>query len=214
MFRFVFYTADVFEHAVESVLSLAREWGLAASIDVAERIVRFLCELLRWNERLNVTGARSLGELCGDHLPDSFAISRLCPEGADLVDVGSGGGLPGLPFSMLRPDCRVTLVEPRAKRVAFLRAALREFGSSSVSVLRARAEELVMPRYSVAVSRATFKAESWVEMASGLLAPEGLAVVLSTCRPSVWNVRAKLVGAFEYRTASGAPRWSGSYCFT
>ena len=106
---------------------------------------------------------------------------------------------------MLRPDCRVTLVEPRAKRVAFLRAALREFGSSTVSVLRARAEELEMRRYSVAVSRATFKAESWVEMASGLLAPEGLAVVLSTCRPSVWNVRAKLVGAFEYRTESGAP---------
>lgn len=204
----------MFDDALECVFSLGREWRVCLSEDVAQRILGFMNMLLKWNARLNLTGAKDLSQLCGEHLPDSFALSRLCPESADVVDVGAGGGLPSFPFSIIRADCRITLVEPRAKRVAFLHTATREWGSECVSVQRARAEELVRPCFSVAASRATFRPEVWLGIACRLLARGGRAIVFSTTRPEIVLPSARLVDAVEYRTAVGAPRWSGSYCFT
>src|SRR4029079_16814605 len=84
--------------------------------------------LLTWNARINLTGAGTRDELLGEHFPDALAMASLVPPGARLVDVGSGGGLPAVPLSVLRPDLGLTLVEPRAKRVAFLRTAVRTLG--------------------------------------------------------------------------------------
>jgi 16S rRNA (guanine527-N7)-methyltransferase len=198
----------------ECVVSLGREWHLSVDKESADRVSRFMSLLLRWNERLNLTGARGLGDLCGEHLVDSFVLSRLCPPSSVVVDVGSGGGLPALPFAILRPDCRVTLVEPRAKRVAFLHSAVRECGLDSVVVLRSRAEDLDAACCSVAASRATFKPETWLAMAGRLLVEEGRAVVFSVAPAEVSRGLARVVDSIKYRTAAGAPRWSGSYCFT
>src|SRR5436853_71284 len=98
------------------------------------RLHRFYELLLVWNRQINLTGARSLDELLSEHLPDSFALSRLVPQSASVADVGSGGGLPAIPFALLRPDASLTLFETRAKRVAFLRTAIRELGVGSARI--------------------------------------------------------------------------------
>jgi 16S rRNA (guanine527-N7)-methyltransferase len=199
---------------VSAVLDLAQQWGVSLAESTAEHVGRFLAELLVWNERLNLTGARNIGELLGEHLPDSFALGKLCPQGASVVDVGSGGGLPAIPFAILRPDCQVTMVESRAKRVAFLRAASRLCDCTSLKVLRSRVEDVSTSRFSVAASRATFKPAAWLELAPRLLDAGGRAVVFaSSCVVSAPST-ARLVDAVAYRTAAGVPRWSGSYCFT
>lgn len=199
---------------LERAVALGREWGISVDEEAAKGLFRFMTLLLQWNQRLNLTGAPDLRELCGEHLVDSYALSRLCPPASDLVDVGSGGGLPALPFAILRPDCRVTLVESRAKRVAFLRNAVRECGLGSVAVLRTRVEDLAPARFSVAASRATFKAETWLAVAARLLVADGRAIVFSVARADVIESKVKLVDSIGYCTAAGAPRWSGSYCFT
>src|SRR6185295_9811748 len=107
---------------------------------------------------INLTGARTLDELAADHLPDAFALAEAVPPGAALVDVGSGGGLPALPFAVLRPDVRLTLVEPRAKRVAFLRTAVRELGLAG-ELVAGHAADLPAGAFDVAASRATFPPE-------------------------------------------------------
>jgi 16S rRNA (guanine527-N7)-methyltransferase len=201
------------QEAVSGVLTLAREWAFPASSEAAERLGVFMRQLLKWNERVNLTGARELRELLGDHIPDSFALAKLCPEGANVVDIGSGGGLPAIPFAILRPDCRVTLVEPRAKRIAFLNAAGRACDCRNVEVLRARVEEMPDSGYSVATSRATFSPEVWLGLAPRLLAPGGMAVVFATSRVGSGPPSAKLLESIEYRTAGGTPRWSGCFCF-
>jgi 16S rRNA (guanine527-N7)-methyltransferase len=199
---------------VSAVRSLAQEWGISVSVVAAGQIGRFFDELLVWNERLNLTGARGLSELLGEQLPDSFALSNLCPEGASVVDVGSGGGLPAIPFAILRPDCRVTLVEARAKRVAFLHTATRVCECNSVAVVRTRVEDLETSGFSVASSRATFKPEAWLELAPRLLRTGGRAVVFAARSVGDIPTTAQLVAEVEYKTVDGAPRWSGSYCFT
>jgi 16S rRNA (guanine527-N7)-methyltransferase len=202
------------DDGVTSVLVLAEQWEVPLTREGALCLVAYLSELLKWNARVNLTGARALAELVGDHLPDSFALARLCPRDANLVDIGSGGGLPAIPFAMLRPDCRVTLVEPRAKRIAFLNAAARGCSSGSLTVVRARMEELADSGYQVAISRATFDPQEWLVMARRLLSVGGTAVVFAANPVEALSPGARLAKAVTYSTLGGAPRWCASFCFT
>jgi 16S rRNA (guanine527-N7)-methyltransferase len=170
--------------------------------------------LLEWNQRVNLTGARSIRELLGEHLPDSFALCRLVPEGSDVVDVGSGGGLPAIPFSILRHDCRITLLEPRAKRVAFLKTAARECGCANIKVVRGRLEDVTSSRFDVATSRATFPPNRWLELAPSVLAPEGRFVVLANLADRPSSMKVRLIDSVEYRTTNNTMRWAGCYCST
>jgi 16S rRNA (guanine(527)-N(7))-methyltransferase GidB len=196
------------------ILKLARAWSFVVPEEIADRIALYTQRLLEWNQRVNLTGARTVNDLLGEHLPDSFALARLVPETSDIVDIGSGGGLPAVPLALLRPDCRITLVEPRAKRVAFLNMVTRVCGCAHVKVVRARLEDLQGSRFSIATSRATFPPEEWLELAPMLLDRGGRAIVLSTgqVRPEI--AKPRLVDSIEYRTAGGAPRCAGCYCFT
>lgn len=86
-------------------------------------------------------GPREVDRLWERHLLNSVAFADLIPEGSDVVDVGSGAGLPGIPLALLRPDLRVTLLEPLLRRVTFLTQAVDSLGiSDRVGVERGRAE--------------------------------------------------------------------------
>lgn len=142
----------------------------------AAGILKFCRLVMTWNQHINLTGAGSVQELLASHIPDSFALSALVPGGVSLVDVGSGGGLPALPFAVLRPDVALTLVEPRAKRAAFLRTATRELGLAA-EVRGCRAEDLPGGGFDVASSRATFPPRRWLEEGRRLVLPGGRVVL-------------------------------------
>lgn len=155
---------------------VAGAFGRSLSGDERSGLERFFELLLTWNARINLTGASSFAQLAQDHLPDALALCQVVPSSSSVVDVGTGGGLPALPFLILRPDVRLTLVEPRAKRAAFLRAALRELGREA-RVEPTRAEALVEPAFDVATSRATFPPEEWVRVGARLVRPGGRVVL-------------------------------------
>jgi 16S rRNA (guanine527-N7)-methyltransferase len=188
--------------------TLAQQLGLGVSADHARSLDAFWSLLLTWNARINLTGAGTREELIGEHLPDSLAMASLVPQGVRVLDVGSGGGLPALPFAVLRPDAAVTLVEPRAKRVAFLRTAVRELGLS-VTVLPDRIEGVTVPEMDVATSRATFPPREWLERAR-VLAPR--ALVFASRRAEVGEGPGQVVEAeLQYETASRHRRWLGLF---
>jgi 16S rRNA (guanine527-N7)-methyltransferase len=97
------------------------------------------------------------------------------------VDVGSGGGLPALPLAVLCPALAIRLVEPIAKKGAFLRTAVRELSlGARVAVSVQRAETLAPTTFDVALSRATLPPLAWVELAGQLVSPGGRAFVLAS----------------------------------
>ncbi len=108
------------------------------------RLTRYLDTLAVWSPRVNLTGARTPLErvrlLIGGVLP---ALPLVAP--GTLLDVGSGNGSPGLVLALLREDVEATLLEPRQKRWAFLREAVRATGARSVQVLRSRHDEYEGP---------------------------------------------------------------------
>lgn len=87
-----------------------------------------------------VVGPRELPRLWDRHVLNSAAIGEVLPAGATVVDVGSGAGLPGVPLALARPDLVITLLEPMARRVAWLERVVDELGLA-VTVVRGRAEE-------------------------------------------------------------------------
>jgi 16S rRNA (guanine527-N7)-methyltransferase len=208
------YSGAMLDELRSGVLDVAGGWSCPLTKEAVDRVLLYFRRLLEWNVRVNLTGARSMTDLIGDHLSDSFAISRFAPPNSDVLDVGSGGGLPVIPFSIIRPDCMVTLLEPRAKRVAFLNTAVRECGCSKATVVRSRIEDFGASRFSVATSRATFRPEEWFEKASCVLAPGGRVVLLSTETVYPGGGDKQLIDCAEYRTTSGATRWAGCFCST
>jgi 16S rRNA (guanine527-N7)-methyltransferase len=96
--------------------------------------------LSRWNRVLNLTSIRDLAEVVARHYCESLLLgAQLPPEPVSVLDVGSGGGFPGIPIAVLRPDCSLTLAESHHRKAVFLREATREY--PNVRVAARRAEE-------------------------------------------------------------------------
>jgi len=195
----------------QEVLGLARAWGVSADVSAGARIALFISHLLEWNQKVNLTGAESASEVLGEHLVDSLVLCRFCPQGSKVVDVGSGGGLPAIPFAILRPDCHLTLTEPRAKRAAFLRMAVRVCGCKQAVVHADRVDTLPSATFSVATSRATFSPSDWLRIGTRLATQDGIVVVLGTGPLTEMPSGFRLCDFVEYSTSRGAVRWSGAY---
>jgi 16S rRNA (guanine527-N7)-methyltransferase len=131
---------------------------------VLTQAVGWATRVLEWNQRIDLTAARSHDELVDLLMADAAAIAHVAGDRlrGDWVDVGSGAGGPGLGLALLSPDISITLVEPKAKRVAFLRSVVGELSCPNVRVQRARSDELAAGGFDCAVSRATFAPAQWL----------------------------------------------------
>lgn len=153
----------------------------AALTDTARAGLATWLELLRtWNARIDLTAAKTDAELCDVMLVDALVLAERIPPGARVIDVGSGAGAPGLALAIARPDLRVTLVEPLAKRVAFLRTVLGTLRRADVRLERAKGEDFTAhgEPWDVAMARATLAPPAWLELGSRLVSSGGSVWVL------------------------------------
>ena len=114
--------------------------GIALSADQSARLRRHLALLAKWNRRLNLTSVKGMDDMVVRHLLDSLAIARFV-RGHSLLDIGSGGGFPGMPLAVINPQLEVTLLDSRGKRIEFLRYACAALDLGGVSVVRGRVED-------------------------------------------------------------------------
>lgn len=189
--------------------------GLGVRLDAAARaaLITWLERLEEWNARIDLTAARSREELVDLMLADALVLAPTLVAGARLVDVGTGAGAPGLAIALLRPDVRVTLVEPLGKRAAFLRTALGAVGRSDVTIERAHGEALAGRRaWDIAVSRATLGPGAWLDLAVTLAAPGGDVWVLLAKDAAPGSARATRAEEREYTwPLTGAARRAARY---
>lgn len=125
--------------------------ALGVTLDDAARakIAGYLARLLAMNERMNLTAITEPAEAWSRHALDALSlVPLLAPygRGASLVDVGSGGGVPGIPVAIARPDLKVTLVEATQKKAAFLTQVAAALGLTNVTVRPLRAEQVIQGR--------------------------------------------------------------------
>jgi len=168
---------------------LARLGGPAAALDdgTRERLVRFVRLLEKWNRVHNLTAVREAHEMIGRHLLDSLALLPWLPapegeapgtdDAVDLLDIGSGGGLPVIPLAIARPALACLSVEAAGKKVRFQRQAVLELGLPGVEARHARIED-VRTRALVVVSRAFAAPADFLERAAPRCATGGVVLVM------------------------------------
>lgn len=167
-------------------LALAARESLGVTLNGAQesQLIRHLEMLGRWNAKLNLVGPGSPGSWYVRHTLDSLAPAQWLPAtaGSIVVDVGSGAGFPGIPLSVLRPDLRVILLEPRGSRAAFLQNVVASLGLKNASVMVGRAEDRAVSGELI-VGRAVAPPEKWAALAGGLLTPGGRFVLFHQGEP-------------------------------
>jgi 16S rRNA (guanine527-N7)-methyltransferase len=152
--------AEGFDSRIARVLDC---FEFRAPPQVARQLALYCDLAVAWNQRVDLTAARSADELVDLLLADAVAIASALPGAAAerWVDVGSGVGAPGIPLALLLP-VQMTLVEPREKRVAFLRTAVGSLARADIAVSRMRSDRLAKASCDVAVSRATLPPAEWL----------------------------------------------------
>jgi len=143
--------------------------------------------LAHWNKRIDLTAARSDDELFDLMLADATLLASHVDEGQRVVDVGTGAGAPGLALALLRPDLKITLVEPLTKRISFLRTVIGTLGRTDIVLIKDRVESFVKTNanaFDVALSRATLAPASWIPIALEL-APTAWALLARDEPPEI-----------------------------
>ena len=156
----------------------AAQLGLALDDEQLRRLAAYAGLLSRWNAVHNLTAIRAGEDMLTHHLLDSLALvppfARITGGGAvRVLDVGSGGGLPGLVLAIAAPQARLTLVDAVQKKCAFLTQVRLELRLDNVEVVHARVEALHGPQFDVIVSRALATLAQFVAWTRHLLKPEG-----------------------------------------
>jgi len=169
------------ERKREEFYTHVRAWAERFGLSLPEVLYRKLGEhyelLLRWNERINLTRIIEPEEAARFHYVESLYVGEfLLPSVRRIADVGSGGGFPGIPLAMARPDVEVVLIEKDRKRAVFLLEVVRRLGLENVEVVRERFEAYDRRDFDALLCRAL---EHMVERVPELLAfAEGCRQVL------------------------------------
>lgn len=172
------------------------ELDLPLPADVRERLLAYVGLLDKWNHTYNLTAVREPAAMVTQHLLDSMAILPHLP-GGSMADIGSGGGVPGIPIAITQPQRAVTLVESNQKKAAFLRQVAIELALDNAEVVEGRVESLAGRTFDVLISRALSELPEFAQMAGHLLAPGGSIVTMKGLYPheelaslkQPWSVR-------------------------
>lgn len=174
--------------------------GLSLDGSAVERLLLYCGELQKWNRKINLIARETTAaEVVEKHFLDSLALLPLLNKygggpGASLLDVGSGAGFPGLVLAAAMPELRVTLLEPRQKRTAFLRHIARTLGLTNVLVREERIElgQPLPEPFNFITSRAVAAPEVFLPLIEAAAGPETVVILML---------------AAEYRQSWDAGRW-------
>lgn len=148
------------------------------------QLLDYLALLVKWNAVYNLTAVRDPMEMVTLHLLDSLAAVPAFVASHNVLDVGAGGGLPGLVLAIVRPDLRVSMIDTVHKKTAFLTQVKAELGLSNVTVYTARVEQLqVQEKFDTITSRAFAELADFVNWSGHLLADGGRFIALKGVKP-------------------------------
>jgi len=147
--------------------------GLTLPDGAEAKLLAYLALLDKWNRVYNLTAVRDAERMVSHHLLDSLGAVPFF-QGETVLDVGSGGGLPGIPLAIARPELQVTLIDSIAKKTAFLLQAKAELGLKNLNVVTGRVEDFRPESgFDVVTSRAFSDLREFVTLTRHLLKPSG-----------------------------------------
>jgi 16S rRNA (guanine527-N7)-methyltransferase len=180
----------------------AQALGLRLTDAQCDALLAYQALLIKWNKVYNLTAVRKPADMLTHHLLDSLAVlpplsARLAGQGAQrLLDVGSGGGLPGVVLAIMLPELEVTCVDTVGKKASFIRQVAGELKLRNLSAAHARVEDLRLKPFDVIASRAFASLADFTRLTQHLLADGGVWMAMKgkdpttevAALPAEWDV--------------------------
>jgi 16S rRNA (guanine527-N7)-methyltransferase len=160
----------------------AKEMGMCLERPQIVQFAIYAKELMAWNRFANLTAITDPVEIAVKQFLDTLPLSHLLPSGSRVLDIGSGGGFPGIPLKIMRPGVEVTLIDASRKKVSFQKHIIRTLALKDIEARHMRAEELkreLQPetrQYDVIVSKAVSRLDRFLDQAIPLLRRPGLMI--------------------------------------
>lgn len=136
-------------------------------------LLEYIALLKKWNSTYNLTALRDESKMLSYHLLDSLTLLPYVADAKTLMDVGSGGGMPGIPTAICRPDLQITLLDSNTKKTTFLQQAVIELGLKNVTVASGRVEAMHDKKVDVVTSRAFAELHDFIALTKHLLNENG-----------------------------------------
>jgi 16S rRNA (guanine527-N7)-methyltransferase len=183
-----------------------QEMGLDVSAQQQEQLMDYLSLMFKWNSVYNLTSLRDPVQMVTHHLLDSLAAVPAFKDAVNVLDVGAGGGLPGIVLGIMRPDMKVSMIDTVHKKTAFLNQVKAELGLANVSVYtmqvqQLQADEKTGGKFDVITSRAFADLSDFVNWSAHLLAQGGRYIALKGTAPKDEQKRVPL----EWKVAKVEP---------
>ena len=159
------------------------EMGLDVSLDAQQKLLQYLSLLNKWNKVYNLTAVRDPLEMVTLHLLDSLSVLPHI-QARNLLDVGSGGGLPGIVLAICLPQLKVTTIDTVQKKTIFMRQVKGELDLNNLEVVHARVENYQpSEKFEAIISRAFSEASLFVKLTQHLLADNGQWLAMKGLAP-------------------------------
>ena len=161
-----------------------KEMGLDLSGEQQDKLLAYVEMLKKWNKTYNLTALRDESQIISHHLLDSLTLPPYLEGAQTMLDVGSGGGQPGIPAAVCRPDLQITLLDANTKKTSFLQQAAIELELKNVRVVCGRVEAVQGLRADVITSRAFAELADFVNWTTHLLQDGGCWAAMKGVYPA------------------------------
>jgi 16S rRNA (guanine527-N7)-methyltransferase len=159
----------------------AKDLGACLDREKIDQFAIHALELQKWNRKINLTAVTDPQEMAVKHFLDSIAAAPMIPEGSRVLDIGSGGGFPGLPLKIMIPSLSMTLIDGSRKKVHFLKHVIRTLRLDHIEALHIRAEDLGKTcdeKYDIVICRALSSLQKIEQLALPLTKRDGVILAL------------------------------------
>jgi 16S rRNA (guanine527-N7)-methyltransferase len=161
----------------------AKAFGIYFDKKIAEAFELYLKELLKWNQKMNLTAIRTEKGIVLKHFLDSLSVFPYLSHVSSLLDIGSGAGFPGIPLKIVQPSSEVTLIDSVRKKVDFQRHIIRMLGLKGMEAIHGRVQgreirQTMGERFDMIISRAFSDLQTFLILSFPLLKKGGIVLAM------------------------------------
>ena len=161
----------------------AKNFGIYLDGKAVETFELYLKELLKWNQKINLTAIRSEKGIVLKHFLDSLSVSPYLPKYSSILDIGSGAGFPGIPLKIIQPTLEMTLVDSVRKKVDFQRHIIRTLGLKGIEAIHDRVQDKKIlqslgGKFDIILSRAFSDLRTFLVLSFPFLKKEGKVIAM------------------------------------
>lgn len=158
-------------------------YGILLDEKMVEVFDLYLRELLKWNQKINLTSIRTEKGIILKHFLDSLSVVPHFPSISTLLDIGSGAGFPGIPLKMIRPSLEVTLIDSVRKKIDFQRHIIRTLGLTGITAIHGRIQDkeflkTMQNQFEAVISRAFADLKTFLPLARPFLKQGGFIIAM------------------------------------